>query len=47
MVSTVPRLEAPPDACDRPMRIFDWAPVDAVWRKILGDNPARLYGLQR
>lgn len=34
----------PPDDAQLLDQLADWAPADALWRAILVDNPARLYG---
>jgi 2-pyrone-4,6-dicarboxylate lactonase len=34
----------PPDDGQLLDQLADWAPEDALWRAILVDNPARLYG---
>jgi D-galactarolactone isomerase len=40
------RRPAPPDDADLLDLLLDWAPSDAVRRKILSDNPAELYGFK-
>ena len=41
------RKPQPPDDADLLDLLLDWAPDDAVRRKILSDNPAELYGFGR
>lgn len=40
------RKPAPPDDADLLDLLLDWAPDEAVRRKILADNPAELYGFR-
>ena len=40
------RKPVPPDDADLLDLLLDWAPYDAVRRKILSDNPAELYGFR-
>ena len=40
------RKPAPPDDADLLDLLLDWAPSDAVRKKILADNPAELYGFK-